>query len=221
MKYSKIIIAFFIVLLIAACNKKDEYVYPPVITELLTTQSSSEGTLLNLITDKGEIFRVQNGSKVKGMVPDSLYRMLCIYELLDIANSKEKEASLYSIQQVFSIDPVEASHFKLMITDPVIRQSVWMSGGYLNLFLFIKAKDTHIHRFHFAETYDGVIEVDGKRKLYLTLYHDKGTDIEAYSQRTCFSIPLRKYKNILQKGDSVLFTLNEYNKGMVTYRFAF
>ncbi|MEG2573341.1 MAG: NigD-like C-terminal domain-containing protein [Bacteroides sp.] len=221
MKYSKIITALSLVFLFAACNKDDEYVYPPVITELLTVQSSSEGTLLNLITDKGENFRVQNGDKVKGMVPDSLYRMLCIYEPLEVTAPKEKEASLYSIQQVFSPDPVESFHFNPMITDPITRQSVWMSGGYLNLFLFIKAKDTHIHRFHFAETYDGVIEENGKRKLYLTLYHDKGTDIEAYSQRTCFSIPLRKYNNILHTGDSVLLTLNEYKKGMVTYRFAY
>ena len=81
-----------------------------------------------------------------------------------------------------------------MKTDPVNIQSIWRSGDYLNMILLVKAQNKK-HSFHF-------IEAQGANQtscLRLTLYHDKGEDVEAYTQKAYLSVPLKKYSGIFSK----------------------
>lgn len=196
---------------LSACGK-DEYVYPSAITEIVSVQTDDEGTLGLLITDKGVALHVENADKYLGMVPDTLYRTVARYEL---KGAKNDSVHLYSFALTISYEPIPLSRLAgKMKTDPVGVQSIWRSGDYLNMILLVKAQDKK-HVFHFVETEDEA------HCLALTLYHDKGEDIEAYTQRAYISIPLKKYRGILSKGDPILFSLNTYKEGQKTYRFEY
>lgn len=205
------IVFFYIlisVLFLSACDK-DEYVYPPAITEIVSAQTDDEGTLGLLITDKGVALHVENAHKYSGMVSDTLYRMVAVYEL---KGAQKDSVHLYSFAPTISYEPIALSQLAgEMKTDPVGVQSIWRSGDYLNMILLVKAQGKK-HVFHFVETEDEA------HCLALTLYHDKGENIEAYTRRAYISIPLKKYKDVLSKGDPIFFSLNTYKEGMKTYR---
>lgn len=208
MKYINIYLYLFLAILIfTACKKEDEYVYPPVITEFLSVESSSTGMVAYLHTDKGNIYTALNGDKIKGLVPDSLYRVYCIYEL---SGDKSDQATLYTLQSIVSPDPVKANQITGGVkTDPLSIQSVWRSGDYINLTLLILSQDTRKHRFHFID--NSIAMNDGSRELSLTLYHSQGGDTEAYFQVVYLSVPLRNYTNKLFPGDSILFNINTFD----------
>ena len=71
----------------------DEYVYPPALTELLSVRTNASGTIDYLLPDRSAGLRVENGSKYSGMVPDSIYRLVAIYEIKD---AKEPSAYIYT-----------------------------------------------------------------------------------------------------------------------------
>ncbi|RGN51199.1 hypothetical protein DWW69_04475 [Bacteroides sp. AF16-49] len=192
----------------------DEYVYPPALTELLSVRTNASGTIDYLLPDRSAGLRVENGSKYSGMVPDSIYRLVAIYEIKD---AKEPSAYIYTIGNVIAPEPIGQEQLAgEMKTDPVNIQSIWRSGDYLNMILLVKAQNKK-HSFHF-------IEAQGANQtscLRLTLYHDKGEDVEAYTQKAYLSVPLKKYSGIFSEGDPILFTINLYKEGLRTYQFTF
>lgn len=195
--------------------KDDDYVYPPVLTEIISVRISETGSIQDLNTDKGASYRVENGSRFTGYSPDSLYRMVCIYELHEA--TAETTAQIYSVRNTVSPIPILPERLIGDIkTDPVNVQSIWRSGDYLNVILLVKIQNGK-HLFHFIET--GNEEEAGSHKIDLTLYHDKQDDVEGYSQRAYLSVPLKQYN--LTASDSVFFTLNTYKQGFKTYAFAY
>ena len=195
--------------------KDDDYVYPPVLTEIVLARINENGSIRDLNTDKGESYRVENGGRFTGYRPDSVYRMVCIYELNEA--TAETTTQIYSVRN--TVSPIPILPEKLIggiKTDPVNVQSIWRSGDYLNVVLLVKIQSGK-HLFHFIET--GNEEEAGSHKIDLTLYHDKQDDVEGYSQRAYLSVPLKQYN--LTASDSVFFTLNTYKQGFKTYAFAY
>lgn len=219
MKVIKVIlwgIVFFI--FFAACKEDDHYVYPPVITEILSAGTGEDGVIFVLHTDKGKTFRVVNKNTTGNYTPDSLYRGICIYEVAD-SMQKESEVRIYGFRQIVSPDPIPATQITGGIkTDSVTVQSIWKSGDYINLALLVEAQNG-IHLFHFIE--DKLILAEKEHALYLTLYHDQSRDIPTYNQKVYLSVPLSKYKGILFPGNPIYFTINTYKKGPVTYRLTY
>lgn len=215
MKRIGIYIIFLGLIILAAC-KEDDYVYPPAITEILSAQTDETGTISRLIPDKGEPLSVENGDRFSGLVPDSLYRMIGVYEVANGAD-ESSAAYIYSIQQVISYNPVSIPADELK-TDPVTIQSIWRSGNYINLILQVKSH-TGAHVFRFVE--NSFISTSMGFVLSLSLYHDKGDDIEAYTQRAYLSVPLTKYEGMLKKGDTILFAVNTYKEGLKTYQLVY
>lgn len=189
-------------MLLAGCEE-DEYVYPSALTEILSAGTDSTGSINYLLTDKGVSYHIENGDSYSGLVSDTVYRMLAVYDV----NTAELSAHVYSLRQVVAPEPLSDWTGEIK-QDPVDVQSIWLSGGYLNMVLLVKAQNKK-HVFHF-------IEMENSSVLKLKLYHYKGEDVEAYTQRAYLSVPLRKYETYCNE---IHFTLNTVEEGLRTYTF--
>ncbi len=199
---------------VAACQD-DEYVYPNVVTEFIDGQTNEAGTLSQLVTDKGKVYTIQPREGLDGLVPDSVYRTVSVYQPIDGSD----EAFLYSAELILAMRPLPDWSFQNGIkTDPVNVRSVWQSGEYINLILLPLVKEGS-HAFHFIDY--GITESGGTRTLALTLYHDRKGDSEAFTREVCLSIPLWPYRHELRKGDTVVLQINTYDEGVVSYTFAY
>ena len=112
------------------------------------------------------------------------------YELT--ANDGNSESALlYSASNAIAPVPITADKFADGVkTNPVDVQSIWLGWNYLNMVLEVKAQDKP-HKFHFVE--DSYAVEGNRATVSLTLYHDDGDDVQAYTQRAYCSIPLQQY----------------------------
>lgn len=206
-------IAFLWIACLPSC-KEDEYTYPEVLTEFIDIQTDESGTATRLVTDKGESYRIQSRDGLSGLSADSLYRTLSVYALSDAADG-ESTAQLYSCSLVLSPVPLPAKSFRNGIkTDPADIQSMWRSGGYLNMVLLVQVKEES-HLYHFVN--EGITSENGVQTLHLRLYHDSNNDYAAFTHKAYLSVPLWYYANVLTAGDKVRFYLNTDKEGE-TYR---
>lgn len=209
-------IVFLLCMLLWQGCKEEDYVYPSVVTEFIGAQTDEKGTISQLVADNGTIYPVLQREGLDGLVADTLYRTISIYEPITQKDSKETVAQLYTCQLVLSMNPLAKQAFKGQIkTDPVDIQSIWLSGNYINMILLVQYKD-QTHSFHFID--EGFTSnEDGTQTLNLRLYHDRKNDYEAFTKQVYLSVPLTKYLSFLRKGDKIRFNLNTY-KEQVTYR---
>ena len=194
--------------------KEEDYVYPSVVTEFIGAQTNNDGTISQLVADDGTIYSVLQRDGLGGLVADTLYRTISIYEPITQENGKGNVAQLYSCQ--LSVNPLPASDFKGNIkTDPVDIQSIWLSGEYLNMILLVQYKELS-HLYHFVD--EGITsDQSGTQTLNLRLFHDRNNDYEAFTKQVYLSVPLKNYLQLLRKGDKIRFNLNTYKEGE-TYR---
>lgn len=199
---------------LAACKEDDGYVYPSVLTEFIDARTDYSGTLFQLISDDGTVLSIRQRSGLDGLVKDTVYRTVSVYE-----REGDGEVYLYSAQLVLSMFPVTEDYFKDDIkTDPVGIRSIWQSGNYLNMILTPLVKDQN-HAYHFVDY--GIVENDGTKALRLGLYHDRNKDEEAFTREVYLSVPLWAYSDELDAKDSVFFQINTYGQGMTVYKFSY
>lgn len=192
-----------------------------MISTFIDVTTDADGTLQDLITDKGETLQILNRDGLDGLTPDSTYRTVSIYEPKEMNAQGNATALLYSCQLIIAVKPVTVAKLPdgIAKTDPLDIQSVWKSGNYLNLILLPMAKEKS-HIFHFME--DGITDnEDGSRTLHLTLYHNQNGDYEAFTRKSYLSIPLWAYEGRLAQGDRVILRINTYEKGFVSYEFTY
>ena len=215
MKQVIVMALLFCIFLCEGC-KEEDYVYPSVVTEFIGAQTNNDGTISQLVADDGTIYSVLQRDGLGGLVADTLYRTISIYEPITQENGKGNVAQLYSCQLVLSVNPLPASDFKGNIkTDPVDIQSIWLSGEYLNMILLVKYKELS-HIYHFVD--EGITsDQSGTQTLNLRLFHDRNNDYEAFTKQVYLSVPLKNYLQLLRKGDKIRFNLNTY-KEEETYR---
>ena len=212
MKALKLYALLLFVCVCASC-KKDDYVYPEVQTEFIGLRTDASGTGVQLLSDKGDTYRIQARDGLSGLVADTVYRTVSVYSRL--AGDADSDVKLYSCSLVLSLEPIEAKSLKEGVkTDPVDIQSMWRSGDYLNMVLLVPVKETK-HLFHFID--EGITEEGGVRTLHLRLYHDSAGDYAAFTRRSYLSVPLWCYADRLRFGDKVRFALNTDKEGE-TYR---
>ena len=119
MKQVIVMALLFCIFLCEGC-KEEDYVYPSVVTEFIGAQTNNDGTISQLVADDGTIYSVLQRDGLGGLVADTLYRTISIYEPITQENGKGNVAQLYSCQLVLSVNPLPASDFKGNIkTDPV------------------------------------------------------------------------------------------------------
>lgn len=196
----------------------DEYNYPDVLTEFVDIHTSAEGVIDELHTDAGDKYAVKFREGLGGLVADSIYRSVSVYQLLP-EEEGDTAVKLYSSLLIMAYKPVVADAFQEGIkTDAVDVQSIWRAGKYLNMVLLPKVKEEK-HAFHFIE--EGITVEEGVRTLNLRLYHDRGNDFEAFTEKVYLSVPLWAYADDLKEGDKVRFTVNTYKDGERSWVFPY
>lgn len=210
---------------LGAC--KEDYTYPNVLTELAEVETDKNGYIKQLTTDYDKTFNIISYESKGPLVPDTLYRMLTVFEEI---KGNEAQLKLYSAQPIFSELTRPFQEFKDSFKcDPVDIQSIWMSKKYLNFILHVQTKDKP-HRFHFVDL--GIRPADKKystkgqtsqenKMLEIALYHDKNNDYEAFTSKYCFSIPLKPYMKTMKEGDVIRLHINTYKEGQAIRDFHF
>lgn len=209
-----------LVFLMTSCKKEDDYYYPSVKLEFLTAQSGADGSLESIITDQGETFSVLSDVSDTRIDADSSIRIVSNYST-EVAPNGTSGATLYALLKPVSPLPQPADSFEEGVKyDPADVISIWMGVDYLNMILAVKAQNAG-HLFHFIEDKVETDEETGIRSVYLSLFHDDGGDIQAYTIRAYASVPLQQYAEEGVEKVIVYFTVHTYSGQPITYEFEY
>lgn len=204
--------------LFASCGD-DEYYYPSVKLEFLTAQSGADGSLKSVLTDEGKTFEVVEDATNTRADANASIRIVSNYS--ETVTNGTAGVKLYALLKATSPLPLPADKFKDGIKhDPVEVLSMWMGLDYLNMIFGIKAQNER-HSFHFVEEKVTTDEETGTREVYLSLYHDDGGDVQAYTKRAYLSVPLRQYAGEGITKVTVHFSLYNYSGEKVLYEFEY
>lgn len=201
-----------ILALLCSCeNDADNYRHPSVITDYTCLTIDAHGEPKQLRLDNGLAYPIaftDEYYEAYGQLPtykaDTVYRVVSTYEL-----GADSVARTHAIQQIASMVPTPLHDGETLHQDPTYLQSCWMSGGYLNMVIELKALD--------GKHYIGFIDTtpEGMRGKEITFYHH-AEDIESHRKKLYASIPIDKS---LQEGDTVRFVINLYDKGITRREF--
>ena len=200
---------------------EDDYRYPSVRTDFACIATDGKGRIEHLLLDDGSSYPVhltQDFLKAYDDEPtykrDTLYRFLSVYELVSTAQN-DTVADLYALGSIISQVPTPLREGEELHQDPVYLQSIWLSGGYLNFVLEVKALNGK-HSIGFVDTTPEAMH--GKE---FTFYHRVVDDVESYRQKLYGSIPLAPFHDHLQQGDTLRFVVNTYDEGNKVVEYPF
>lgn len=200
--------------LLSSCDENDGYVYPSVKLEFLTAETGSDGRIRSVVTDEGIRLPIEKDHTRSQFDANASVRIVSNYELLT-SSDNEPEARIYALMQVVSVDPKPYEEFKDGVRfDPVDVTSVWLAQDYINMVLSIRGQNAK-HKFHFVER-SVKVGIDEIPHVSISLYHDSGGDVEAYSQRAYLSMPLR---NRYPQGAYISISFETYNNKQAYYHF--
>jgi hypothetical protein len=177
-------------LLLTACNGDDDYHYPPVKQEFLTAQVGTEG-ISEVLTDGGEHFIVVDDGSGISAPADTTLRIVTNYEAVTGEDGRQGVRLYSSIKAVSPLPKPAADFVDGIKQDPARVTSIRMGRSYLNVLLDIKGQNK-LHTFAFVE--ERVTTTATRRTVSLSLYHDDGDDVQAYSKRVYLSVPLAGYE---------------------------
>ena len=202
-----------LVLFFLSCEKGGEdYRYPSVITDYACLLTDGDGKPESLRLDDGTEYLIvltdSYSSSLPSCRPDTLYRVISVYEL-----GADDKAHVYSLSSVLSEVPTPLRRGEELHQDPVYLQSAWLSGGYLNMVIELKALNGQ-HSIGFVDTTPK--NMQGKE---FTFYHRVISDVESYRQKLYGSIPLAPFVSDLQQGDTLRFVVNTYDEGVTLREF--
>lgn len=209
-----------LVCVLASCGDDDDYYYPSVKLDFLTAQAGADGKLQSVLTDEGERLTVVEDASDTRIDANASVRIISNYAKEEDANGTAG-VKLYAVAGALSPTPQPADKFKDGVKrDPADLLSIWMGYDYLNLMLEIKSQSGK-HAFHFIEDEVSTDHEAGTRTVRLSLYHDDGGDVQAYTKRAYASIPLRQYAEDGIEKIKVSFSLNTYAGKEATYEFEY
>lgn len=202
--------------LLCGCEQADDsYRYPSIVTDYTCLITNGKGQIEYMRLDNGcsyPVYFTDDYIEAHGQEPkyqaDTLYRAISIYELTAVAS--DTVAHIYSIGNIRSSIPTPLPLGEKLYQDPVYLQSIWLSGGYLNFVIEVKALNGK-HNVGYIDTTPK--DMHGKE---ITFYHHVVSDVEAYRQKFYGSIPLDAS---LQQGDTLRFVVNTYDEGMKKINF--
>ncbi len=206
-----------LICLLTACGD-DEYHYPDVKLEYLTAFSDEKGDLKSILTDEGTTYSIVADASNIHINANSSIRIVSNYGKI-VSPDGTEGVKLYASLNAVSPLPMPAEKFKDGVKkDPADILGIWMGLNYLNITLEVKAQNGK-HQFGFIE--DEVITntETGKSEVYLTLYHDAGNDVQAYTQRAYLSVPLQQYAANEIRSVTIHFSLLTYSGKVTTYTF--
>ena len=197
--------------LLCSCEESgDDYRYPSVVTDYACLATNASGQPEALLLDNGKSYAIEYSNEYREAHPqlpsyqaDTTYRVLSIYEL-----GAGSVAHIYAISKIISIVPTPLKTDEVLCQDPVYLQSCWISGGYLNMVIELKALDG-LHSIGFVDT-----TPEGMKGKEITFHHYANKDIESYRQKLYSSIPLAPLT--LQQGDTLRFVVKTYDEGLIS-----
>ena len=200
---------------------EDDYRHPSVRTDFACIATDGKGKIEHLLLDDGSCYPVyltQDFLEAYDDEPtykrDTLYRLLSVYELVSTAQN-DTVADLYALGSIISQVPTPLREDEELHQDPVYLQSIWLSGGYLNFVLEVKALNGK-HSIGFIDT-----TPEGMQGKEFTFYHRVVDDVESYRQKLYGSIPLDPFHDHLQQGDTLRFVVNTYDEGNKVVEYPF
>lgn len=204
---------------LSSCDEGNDFRYPSVRTDFVCFATDATGKLESMHLDNGASYMVYLTEDFHDIYhptpifrPDTLYRLIGVYELTS-AEQGESVANLYSIGSIISAIPTPLKEGEKLHQDPAYMQSIWLSGGYLNFVLEIKALNGK-HSIGFVDT-----TPQGMKGKEFTFYHRIIDDVESYRQKLYGSIPLTPFDEQLQQGDTLRFVINTYDEGNRRYEY--
>ena len=211
-----------ILTLLCCCeDSSDNYRYPSVRTDFACIATDDKGKIEHLLLDDGSsypVYLTQDFLEAYDDEPtykrDTLYRLLSVYELVSTAQN-DTVADLYALGSIISQVPTPLREDEELHQDPVYLQSIWLSGGYLNFVLEVKALNGK-HSIGFIDT-----TPEGMQGKEFTFYHRVVDDVESYRQKLYGSIPLAPFHDHLQQGDTLCFVVNTYDEGNKVVKYPF
>ena len=187
------------VLSFIACNEDREPI-DTMYSGFMTGYTNSDGYLYLLKDDFGRQFQVVSGDEGKHK-PDTLYRLVTSLAV----NDNGKANLLQAVQALSYVAPQDTIiHDSLKVRDPLMVNTYYIGGGYLNLTLAIKVK-TEGTRHSLLYTYS-----NAAGKPLFRIYHNDYGDEPVYTKNAFVSIPLNKYS--LSKNDTVLIIYMSYDQ---------
>ena len=177
--------------ILMACSK-DEEPYPSVISEFVDIKSDSQGCLVSILTDTDQNYTI--ASPITGYRPNAKYRGACGY------------VPVGQVAHVRSLQPVQylRDSSKVVRHDPIAVYSVWGTRRYVNMQL---RPMTQGGQQYWGFAVDSILG----RTAYLSLHHNQGNDLQAYSTDVYASLSLDSIKQ-----DSIQFTIHTF-KGLKTW----
>jgi hypothetical protein len=129
-------LAFPILALLCSCeDAADSYRYPSVLTDYACLLTDATGQPEQLLLDNGNAYPIaftdeyrEAYDKLPTYKADTTYRVISMYEL-----GADSVAHIYSMAQTISMVPTLLREGETLYQDPVYLQSIWLSGGYLNM----------------------------------------------------------------------------------------
>lgn len=221
-KVKRVIYLLLLLVLICSCEESgDDYRYPSVRTDFACIITDSKGKIERMLLDDGSSYPVhltQDFLEAYDDEPtykrDTLYRLISVYELVG-TEQNDTIADLYALGSIVSSVPIRLPEGEDLVQAPVYLQSIWLSGGYLNFVLEVKALNGK-HSIAFIDT-----TPEGMHGKEFTFYHRVIDDVESYRQKLHGSIPLAPFKEALGQGDTLRFVVNTYDEGMKRCEYLF
>ena len=204
-----------ILTLLCSCDKEDDLRYPSVVSEYTCLFTDGNGQPHQLRLDNGRFYPIaltddyrEAHTSPTHYKADTLYRVISVYEL-----GTDSIAHIYSLAKTVTSIPEPLPEGETLHQAPVYLQSIWCSGGFLNMVIEIKALNGQ-HSIGFVDT-----TPEGMHGKEFTFYHKVISDVESYRQKLYGSIPLLPFGDELSKGDTLRFVVNTYDKGLSSYEF--
>ncbi|MBR5706974.1 MAG: hypothetical protein IKX55_05320 [Bacteroidaceae bacterium] len=184
---------------LVSCDIEEKEPIETMYTGFMTGYTNSDGYIKSLKDDFGKQYTVIEESEK--LDPNAKYRIVA-----SLAVDEKLNARILQMAPTISYKAPEDSILadSLRVKDPVEINSLYIGGGFLNLYVGIKvAKEGTTHRLFYTH-------LDDTTKLRFTIYHNAYDDEPVYTKYTYISIPLSGYG--LSQNDTVSLTAKGYQK---------
>lgn len=183
-KQLNIFFLLLLVLTVGACDDSGSLL-PPVRMDLVMAEVDEAGRLSVINVDEGpslNVVKVKHSSLLAG--PNVPTRAIAYY----VSDLDLNEAVIYDIANVSVVTPQLNNATNILQQYPAKFIRGWISPGFLNVEVGIKAKNIKLHVIGFDEQTSKL-----PNTVELMFIHNKGEDIDAATKSVLVSIPLANY----------------------------
>jgi len=195
---SLLVLSVILLPALISCDDETEPI-ETMFSGFMTGQTDSEGYIKTLTDDYGTRYTVTE--KSEKLDPNSKYRLVA-----SVALDENLTARILQMAPAISFQAPEDSILpdSMRVKDPVEIHSLYIGGGFLNIYMGIKvAQEGTSHRLFYSH-------LNTPGKVMFTIYHNAYGDEPVYTKHAYISIPLSGYG--LAQNDTVFLNANGYKE---------